>query len=113
MNNIEITVKVNGKEVPLSDISTETFEKIKKAGVDPIEEYCRKNEFYLDEYARLIKFKDMELVEVSLPHANGSWTFAAFDFIKNFCKVFPKCFPVHGLEYTPGVSRKLYIRIRR
>jgi len=31
MNNIEITVKVNGKEVPLSDISTETFEKIKKA----------------------------------------------------------------------------------
>jgi len=31
MNNIEITVKVNGKQVPLSDISTETFEKIKKA----------------------------------------------------------------------------------
>ena len=31
MNNIEITVKVNGKEIPLSDISTETFEKIKKA----------------------------------------------------------------------------------
>ena len=29
--NIEITVKVNGKEIALSDISTETFEKIKKA----------------------------------------------------------------------------------
>lgn len=29
--NIEITVKVNGQNVPLSTISTETFEKIKKA----------------------------------------------------------------------------------
>ncbi len=29
MDNIEISVKVNGEDVPLSSISTETFEKIK------------------------------------------------------------------------------------
>lgn len=31
MENVEITVKVNGKEVDLSTISTETFEKVKAA----------------------------------------------------------------------------------
>ena len=31
MQNVEINVKVNGKEVPLSTISTETFEKVKSA----------------------------------------------------------------------------------
>ncbi len=31
MENVEITVKVNGKEVDLSTISTETFENVKKA----------------------------------------------------------------------------------
>lgn len=29
MDNVEITVKLNGKDVPLDTISTETFEKIK------------------------------------------------------------------------------------
>lgn len=31
MNNVEITVKVNGKEASLLTVSTETFEKTKKA----------------------------------------------------------------------------------
>ena len=31
MENVEITVKVNGKEVDLSTISTETFENVKEA----------------------------------------------------------------------------------
>lgn len=30
VENVEITVKVNGESVPLSTISTETFEKIKR-----------------------------------------------------------------------------------
>lgn len=35
METIEINVKVNGKEVPLDSISTETFEKVKKAASKP------------------------------------------------------------------------------
>ena len=31
MKNVEITVKVNGKDVSLDTISTETFEKVKEA----------------------------------------------------------------------------------
>lgn len=30
MNNIEINAKINGKEVPLSTISTKTFEEIRR-----------------------------------------------------------------------------------
>ena len=35
MDNIEIKVTVNGKEVPLDTISTETFKKVKKALGEP------------------------------------------------------------------------------
>lgn len=35
MENVEITVKVNGKEVPLGTISTETFEGVKEAIKEP------------------------------------------------------------------------------
>ena len=35
MDDIEIIVKANGKVVPLDTISTETFEKMKKATVEP------------------------------------------------------------------------------
>lgn len=44
MENVEITVKVNGKEVPIDTISTETFEKVKEAAKEPEYEgvYLRK-----------------------------------------------------------------------
>ena len=36
MDNVEINVKVNGKEVDLSTISTETFEKVKAASKEKL-----------------------------------------------------------------------------
>jgi len=35
MENVEITVKVNGRDVPIETVSTETFEKVKEAASEP------------------------------------------------------------------------------
>lgn len=114
MNDVQIKVTVNGQSVPLSTISTETFEKIKSnEGKDKYEIYCEENPVYADHAATIIDDPvrtDCRLVRVPLPNANTDWTFAAFNWVKNFVAWSEDhVYPVHG-AYAPD-NKTIYIRI--
>lgn len=94
------------------EISLETKEKIKDSTkYSDVKEYCRKNKVYdnrtanqllPDEYTTanfiIAKGSGYNHVRVPLPQANTNWSFAAFDWVKAFCKYFEgtyNCWPHH------------------
>jgi hypothetical protein len=112
MNDIEITVKMNGEEVPLSTISDETIKKIKeREKATKYEIYIRETPVFYEHFAHIIEYKGTKLVAVPLPNANDKWTFAAFTWVRDFCKYFEchSIYPVHG-HHTPQ-GNYLYINI--
>lgn len=49
-----------------------------------------------DSYGKVISVGN-EYICVPLPNANTSWTFAAFDWVKQFCEKYPDSYPVHNV----------------
>lgn len=48
------------------------------------------------------------LLQVPLPCDNPAWSFAAFDYVREFCKVFTKCYPTHC---SVPETHNLYVKI--
>ena len=127
MENIEITAKVNGKEVLLSTISMETLKKIRARqqlpnikGIGLVEKYFDVIKFVTAHpTVGHSKSAEMEFIERSagiflkilLPEANANWTFAVFDYAKAFCAATRETytFPVHRVWMS---HRYLYIKIQ-
>lgn len=56
-----------------------------------------------------VEIKDDHIL-VPLPTANKEWTFAVFKYVMDFCKAYPRCYPVHRNSSEYNNTDYLYIQ---
>lgn len=66
--------------------------------------------FGADTKVSIVECNGNILLRIPLPIRNSLWTFAAFSYVEEFCRVFGNCCPVHGCVVPDGKSF-LYIII--
>ena len=82
-----------------------------------IDDYCSDNVIYSSWYAETAIHKDILYVLVPLPQANTTRTFAAFDWVKTFCRKFDckegfsGVYPIFNSECTKDYPEYIVIKV--
>lgn len=54
---------------------------------------------------------DKDDIKIELPNCNTDWSYAVWNWVKEFCEVFPEAYPTHNLE--DDCSQYQYINIEQ
>ena len=101
--DVVVEVKVNGKRfVP------ESIPEPKPK--DPAIRYIESRSFDFPRKPEIAYIGEIEYLRIPLPKANKSWTWAAYEYAKDFCKEVGG-YPVHSKDPNFDNSEYLYVHI--